>query len=490
MPIMKKKIIIIGAGIAGLNAGIELLQHGYDVEIYEKNNEVGGLCSGYFVDGCNIDACLHWMMGTKKDTILYNLWKNIDGLNDEVEITHLPYLCSFIYEGTKVTLSRDLDEEEKRWIEISPEDDKAIKIFFSCVRSLSSLWVVTQVINHKKLSGEIFKSIPNISKIIRSMKISRKTYSKRFKHPALRFAIENGLTGYNNMYFFMQVYALFAAGDGDVPFGGAYYMVQRIKNRFLSLGGKLFLNTPINELVVEEDLIKSAKSCEKVIKGDYFVSSTDYSYTLNKLLKGQFQIKKLNQLHQNIKDYSISSCFNIYVKVDDYKDDIDVPTIIKTKEVKVGAHKVNNLLVRPYSFDPTFIYDNNGAVISLYINQNQDDYRFFKEVKDYKKEFGRIINDLISLFEEFYPQYKGKVQHLSSFGPLELETRFNTSYGSIQSFSFSDKGMFYLLKNQLKEISNLYLCGQWNRSLGGTPTALLSSHAVAKKISKRDKNKK
>ena len=39
---MKKKIIVIGAGLGGLSAAISLQQSGYDVEIFERNSHIGG----------------------------------------------------------------------------------------------------------------------------------------------------------------------------------------------------------------------------------------------------------------------------------------------------------------------------------------------------------------------------------------------------------------------------------------------------------------
>ena len=39
---MKKKIIVIGAGLGGLSAAISLRQEGYDVTIHEKNSQIGG----------------------------------------------------------------------------------------------------------------------------------------------------------------------------------------------------------------------------------------------------------------------------------------------------------------------------------------------------------------------------------------------------------------------------------------------------------------
>ena len=39
---MKEKVIIIGAGIGGLATALRLLNAGYEVVIYEKEDKVGG----------------------------------------------------------------------------------------------------------------------------------------------------------------------------------------------------------------------------------------------------------------------------------------------------------------------------------------------------------------------------------------------------------------------------------------------------------------
>ena len=482
---MKKKIIVIGGGIAGLNAGIELLQNGYEVALYEKNEDVGGLCSGYFVDGYSIDACFHWLMGTKANTTLNKLWRNIDALNDDVPISHLPYFCSFIYEETTVTFSRNLDEEEARWKALSKEDEEVITEFFESVRGLASLWILTQSEGHPPLSKKLFQTLPNPAKVLKTMKMSRKDYADRFKHPALRFALTNAMTGYNNAFFFLQVYGLFSTGDGDVPLGGAYELVRRIKNRYLSLGGELHCNVTIDKLVYEGLNVSYALSGNKKISGDYFIAALDVNYTLNHLLGGEFKSITYSRLNKHIENYTISSCFCVYLKVKDFANDIETPTCCKVAPLHVGVKDVDALLVRPYAFD-TLMSKEDAAVVSLFIDQDQDDYAFFKNHQDVIGEEKRIVDDLVNAFLTRYPQYQGKVEVLDFFGPLELASQTNTSYGSIQSYSFTDKGSFYAYKGKSYILENLYMCGQWNRSIGGTPTALLTSHETVGKLLRRE----
>ncbi|MCB0616861.1 MAG: NAD(P)/FAD-dependent oxidoreductase, partial [Phaeodactylibacter sp.] len=42
---MKKKVIIIGGGMAGLSAGCYLRMNGYDTDIFEMQDVPGGVCT-------------------------------------------------------------------------------------------------------------------------------------------------------------------------------------------------------------------------------------------------------------------------------------------------------------------------------------------------------------------------------------------------------------------------------------------------------------
>ena len=57
----KKTIVIIGAGVAGLSAGIYAEQHGLHAILLEKNPSVGGMCTGWYRKGYYLDGCIHWL---------------------------------------------------------------------------------------------------------------------------------------------------------------------------------------------------------------------------------------------------------------------------------------------------------------------------------------------------------------------------------------------------------------------------------------------
>ena len=482
---MNKDIIVIGAGIAGLNVGIELLQKGHKVTIIEKNDNVGGLCSGYDVNGFYIDACIHWLMGTQKDNQLYRLWNNIDAFNDEVKIIRLENFVTIDYQETKIKVGRDLEKTRLEWLAIAPEDKRNINKFFSIVKAFEKLMKYALKCKTKKSFTDLLKVVFKSPSIIKSLNMSREEYAKRFKNPALRFAITNMMTGYNNMFFLFDVYSLFSQGNADVPSGGAKYMVERIKNKFVSLGGNLLLNEEVIDLEMNNDKIAALKTNQNhIFYPDIVVATSDPRYIIKNLLNDEYKINKLIKADKRINKNPISSCFNVYVTIEGDISSLDGPTLININPIQVGASQIDYLLIRPYNFDPNYFVKGDKTVVSLFVDQNHLDYHYYSLLnkEELKKVEKQNIDAFINALTDKYPEYKGRVNYLTHFGPIELENRTNTSYGALQSYSLTDLKSFYLAEGRIKGIKNLYCCGQWTRCIGGTPTALLTSHQIARKI--------
>jgi protoporphyrinogen oxidase len=66
---MKKRIGIIGGGVTGLVAAYRLAKSGYAVTIYESNPTVGGLASGFTINGGSLERAYHHLFTTDEDII-------------------------------------------------------------------------------------------------------------------------------------------------------------------------------------------------------------------------------------------------------------------------------------------------------------------------------------------------------------------------------------------------------------------------------------
>lgn len=489
----KKKVIIIGAGISGITAGIKLLQSGYDVEMYDKNDNIGGLCTGYFVKGHYVDACLHWLIGTKEGSTINRRWVNNGMLDDKTKLIGLKTLGSFEYEGKTVTFYRDLDKTEEEWISLFSEDKKQIHKFFIKVKSFSkTLNLMDQfgvtIKGYFATFAALLKIVYGSSGIFKTRKYSRYSYAEKyFKSEALRFALKNVQNGYNNMLFFMYEYACFYNGDLDLPVGGAYYMMERAKERFLSLGGKLFLNTPITEVIYENNVVKGVITEDETKYADAVISTVDPMYTLKVLLNDKFKDKKFNKMYKNEDKHPVVSCFTAYFTIKADLSNLDVPVGLHVKTIKIGASETDFLMFRSYHLDSEYFIKDGKTVVSVLVDQSSKDFEYWHKLYEeaselYERDCKRIIKEIKNRIEERYPEYKGKIEYLTSFGPLEIKKRNNNSFGALQAFSYSDKDGIFMHNYKVKKLKGFFMASQWSKSVGGTPIATTNGDGVVKEV--------
>ena len=213
------KVVIIGSGISGFSAGINLLANGFDVSIYEKNSFYGGCCGAHEENGVLFDHCIHWMIGTLPNSRENKIWNKIHAFDGVESIYNSPYLSSFMYEGKTLHIHKDYKKNIDEWLSVSIKDRKAIIKVNKQFKHAYSYFT----------SHNIFKRFPFVLNIIRGLFLSRADVAKKFKHPGLKALISTSQNGACCWTFFLFEYGHFMKGNAGIPEGGSRKVIDNIK---------------------------------------------------------------------------------------------------------------------------------------------------------------------------------------------------------------------------------------------------------------------
>ncbi|RLG50541.1 MAG: NAD(P)/FAD-dependent oxidoreductase, partial [Thermoproteota archaeon] len=89
---MAKRVVIIGAGIAGLSTGCYLQMNGYETEIFEMHSAPGGLCTSWKRKEYTFDGCIHWLVGSSPSVSVHRVWMELHAIQGK-EIVDFDEFC-------------------------------------------------------------------------------------------------------------------------------------------------------------------------------------------------------------------------------------------------------------------------------------------------------------------------------------------------------------------------------------------------------------
>lgn len=488
----KEKIVVIGGGIAGLTAGIYGLLSGFEVEIYEKNAIPGGECIGWNRKGYHIDNCIHWLTGTRKDTEMYDVWKKVGALSDDMEYAKINAFYTCMYEGRTATLWNDLERTERELIELSPEDEAEIKKFIQYVEySKQCLFPAKKPMEMWSVKDYIAmgKDMADFPKVMKEFgKISLGEYSKRFKSPLLQRLMCDYLPKEYCAYAFLVSYATMADGNGKIPMGASLQMSLRMENRFKELGGKIFYNASTEKIVIEKKIAKGIKLEDGTfVEADYIIPTVDTHVLFNKFLPEGYMPKEFKAAYESPKKYPATSGFQIAFAVsEDYNRGETI--FIDVDPIKVGNRTFDRMYVKAYGYDPIFVKDGR-QVIQTCITQVDEDFEYWKSLseEEYRQVKEELTAEVQKRIEDTFPELKGDMEFLDCWTPLTYERYCNAYHGSYMSFTTTPEAKQLKMKGRLKGIKNMYVAGQWTSSPGGLPVAAASGKFAIQRILKSEK---
>ena len=282
------KVVIIGAGPAGLSAGYELAKKGVDVSIYEAANEVGGMCKSIDLWGQIVDLGPHRFYSKEKRVSVFFheiLQHNFTLVN---RLTCIYYRNRFFNYPLKI-----LNVLKNLPIHIT------IKIIIDfLIRQIKPIkppktfedWVINRF--GKKLYQIFFKNYSEKLWGIPCSKIDATWAAQRIKTLSLLGAIINALReGNKNKH--TTLIDQFA-----YPKNGTGALYEKTKSLIEEMGGQIFLNTSVRKILLDENKVLGVELANgEKIEADHIISTMPITNLLRGIKVSEKVQKAANKLY-------------------------------------------------------------------------------------------------------------------------------------------------------------------------------------------------
>jgi len=476
---MGKQVIVIGAGIAGLTAGIYARRSGFDVTIFEQHTIPGGMCTSWRRKGYLFEGAIHWLTGSSPKTGINEIWRDVGALSDNVKIFYPEVFASVEWENKTICLYRDMEKTRKHLLNISPEDTGVINQLMKEVQSLSKISIpITDVKgiktkNPKKMKlGSLIKMFPALPVMGRNIKMSTAEYAGRFKHPALRKLINYMPPEYSATALLFTLSTL-ANGDGGYPEGGSLAMTQRMADTFKTLGGKLSLGTKVKKVIIENGIATGVELETGTLSADAVIITQETIAAVHKLFTTPLKEKWLMKL---LQDSRSSVC--TFVGVGIRAKIAETPTFDLPEPIVCGGISYSTLGFNNYFGYKDYAPEGGTVLTTVFLD---DTYDFWKKAKDegrYDAEKQALALQISRIICAKYPQAEGNIEVIDIATPLTYERYTGAYRGSWMGImKKGDKQAQY--PGFLNSVKGVYFAGHRMMSPGGLPVALLSGRQAA-----------
>ncbi|MGL5084719.1 MAG: phytoene desaturase family protein, partial [Clostridium sp.] len=312
-----REVIVVGAGIGGLCSAIRLLNKGYKVTIFEKENTIGGKVNIKTNNGASFDLTASILMTPKIYTEIFeSVGKDY---NNYIELIKLDPIYKVHYEDES---SYNFYSDLNKMVSVLEDIEKDLSIeYLDFLSNSYKKYLLSRYnfLNKRMVStGEIlnYKSIRTGFKIM-PLKSTKKYIYSKIKNQKLRdYLIFQSMYIGVNPFSNTNLYTLIPAISHTYGLyhikGGMYSYIQALEKLIYELGGEIKVLNSVQEIIVDNNVTKGVVVNNEVHKSDIVICNADFPYAIKNLFKenideGIYKTKNIDK-----KAYSCS-VFIIYL---------------------------------------------------------------------------------------------------------------------------------------------------------------------------------
>jgi phytoene desaturase len=479
---MKKKILILGSGFSSLSAASYLAQMGHQVEVFEKNDTLGGRARQLKRDGFTFDMgpSWYWMPDVfekyfadfgKKPSDYYSL-ERLDpgyqvyfGVNDSIPI------------GDSLDKIYSVFENEEKG------SGKKLKAFIDDAKNNYDI-AISDLVYRPGISPLELVTPTTIKKIRYFLSNIKNEVTRGFKNPKLRQILQFpvlflGAKPQNTpaFYNFMN-FADFGLGTWH-PDKGMYAIVKAMVAVAKELGVTFHTNSPVESVHVENSRATGITTNGKNIQGDFVLSGADYHHT-ETLLPSQY--RSYSERYWEKKTFAPSSLL-FYVGLDKKVKNVTHHTLFFDVDFDQHAQQIYD---RPeWPTDPLF-YANFPSITDPDMAPEGKEALFLlipiaPGIEDTQAHRNQYFDIVIDRMERLTKQtIRPHILFQESFCVNDFVSEYNSYKGNAYGMANTLLQTAFLRpKLKSKKVDGLYFSGQLTVPGPGVPPALISGKLVS-----------
>ncbi|HTX89471.1 MAG TPA: NAD(P)/FAD-dependent oxidoreductase [Bacteroidales bacterium] len=481
---MPKTIAIIGAGMAGLSAGIYARLNGFDTEIFEMHDKAGGLCTSWKRKGYIFDGCVHWLTGSSPRSSYYKLWEEI-GCVQGKEFFPFDYFTKITdAKGRLITFYTDPDTLEQELLTHYPADRKFIRSVARTIRKLMKTEIPVD------MNAGVLKDLPAIIYHFFKFRKSPQQIAQKIHDPDFREVFVKAFEWHGmSLVFNLWAMSLMAARNGAYPMGGSTGLIRSVTDRYEKLGGKIRYRARVKKILTGNGkatgiLLESGEE----VRSDIVISAADGYTTIYNWLEGKYTNKRINGLYANMKPFPPLVLVSLGVAAD-YSGVPYTMTFTPEKKIDIAGETIDRMSYRNYYFDRSLAPAGKSTFLVMHETKYEYWAELYKDPKAYEAEKERVGKEITAALGELYPELPGQVEVMDVATPMTFVRYTGNWRGSYEGWLLTSKTMTVQLPQALPGLADFYMAGHWISPGGGLPSGLITGRKAIRMICRKEKQR-
>lgn len=492
---MSKKVIIVGAGPGGLTTGMILAQKGFDVQIYEKKEIVGG--RNGFIQAGEYKFDIGPTFFLMKD-VLERLFKICNrNLEDYVKITELDPMYRLVFEDRVFNPTNDKERMIQEIERVFPGSSKGYLQYLDREKKKYDRLIPCLEVPYSSItdyaSMRLFKALPYLDSHLSLFDVLGKYFTDDVLKICFTFQAKYiGMSPWQAPGLF-SILSFIEHGGGVFHIqGGLNELSKALAKVVNECGGKIHLSKAVKKLIIEDS------KCKGVIfedgtedRADYIVLNADFAHAMKNLVEPSKRHKYTDKKLASMK-YSCST-FMLYLGLDKKYESLSHHNIFFAKDYK---HNVSEIVSNSVIPDDPSIYVHNPSLIdnslapdgksSVYVlvpignTSGGIDWSANKEA--FKEKILNILETKAGIKD-----IRNHIEELRMITPDDWEKKMDIYDGATFNLGHNMGQLLYFRPhNEFEEFENCYLVGGGTHPGSGLPTIYESGRISSEIILKKE----